>query len=153
MHLLPFITWISAGLLIVSAPTVSAQVSVSQVAARRLSDLLQAHGQLRFQLESEYDPYQHGLRITPAKHNSQYLVFSQAQHQYLRYDQHERRPGFWRIDVKAGKILFAETASSGEGTPGQHTFQIRSFEKDRLALIWQGRHGYVQRNYRLVPSE
>lgn len=121
-------------------------LSGSGVAARKLLHLVQRQGPLRFQLESEYDPYRRGQRMAPQQDNPQYLALAHDR-RYLRYNRQERTRGIWQLDLAQGCIIFV--ATQAERQPEQR-FLIRSFHDGQLVLIWQGRHGYVRRCYRLL---
>jgi len=125
-----------------------AQVTGSPEGASKLVRLMAKHGQLHFMLESEYDPYQRGHRIEADRSDPQYLSFS-SDHRYLHHNRRERHPGYWHIHVKQGKLSIRKRPQAQRGGVEAHVFTIRSFDGEQLVLIWQGRHGYVLRSYRL----
>ncbi len=115
----------------------------------KLVQRMAEHGQLHFILASEYDPYHRGQRIEADRSNPRYLSFS-SDHRYVYHNRRERHPGYWHIDVKQGRLTIRKGPQSQRGNHSTEVFTIRSFDGERLVLLWQGRHGYVLRNYRLV---
>jgi len=139
--------WLSLGLI----GSVQAQGPAENQGFEQLMQALQTHRFLNFRLISEYDPYHTGHRLPVDTDNPQYLALSRD-HRYVVYDAYDRQKGSWQPKQGSDLITLRAEPNYRGGTQARQRFRIQSFDNRRLVLLWQGRHGYVERVYWLEQA-
>ncbi len=115
-----------------------------------LERLLNSRRYLKFRMVSERDPYQNSYRIVDRKSEAHYLALS-SDGRYVEYSAAGETRGTFRINYQQPTLRLQQEATRS-ATAGAYAFQVRQFDGRRLVLGWQGRHGYVERDYVLIEA-
>jgi len=111
--------------------------------------------QLTWEFTSRYDPYDGGKVYDFPKGERDKLTFY-ANGIFKREKNDQTYKGNWYLHPKEDSIAFVNQSRDGKQIPKkkQEPFRYRHkivlASSEKMLLIWQGRHGYVEDTYQLV---
>lgn len=116
----------------------------------KLKKEIEKHEKLTWYLVKEIDPYQRDMEHTVyTRELSKLSLFADGR--FIMKNKHAKQSGYYSID-QAEKTLILSCYQINhriltEKTRVIYTYDVKSYNKNRLVLEWQGRHGKIQCHY------
>ena len=110
----------------------------------------------QWELVSMNDPYQGGTVTEADPSNPQYREF-EKDGIYREFDNENQGSGIWAFNTDSTKIGIVLETYNGSPTGNvlevsDYRWELRELTKDKLVLAIQGRHGFVEHNYKAVKK-
>lgn len=111
----------------------------------------------KWQLISQYDPYNGGKYYRPDSSNSQYFILINDG-SFREYDTFNYSEGSWLMNKSRDRVALVYLIQNGIKIPPEKRdttfrYELKTISPDSLVLAIQGRHGMMAKTYLNVSTE